>query len=70
MPHGLALSTWAQTLYGTVVNEAGKPLVGAHCMAGDVATITGPKGQFELEVSGAQARLLVTHVGYLMQNAR
>ena len=61
----LALSTWAQTLYGTVVNEAGKPLVGAHCMAGDVATTTGPKGQFELEVSGSQARLLVTHVGYL-----
>ena len=67
---GLAIAQNVQ-VNGTVVDEAGEPVIGASVVlkgSPAIGTVTGINGEFNLAISSASGKLVVTYVGMETQD--
>ena len=60
----LSLTASAQTLSGTVRNEAAEPVVGASIEAAGNTTVSDSTGAYRLQIPAGRTRLRITAVGF------
>ncbi|SEA20170.1 TonB-linked outer membrane protein, SusC/RagA family [Arachidicoccus rhizosphaerae] len=71
-PKGGSISTFSRkevTVTGTVVDESGKPVIGAIVTIKGVSkgVLTGSDGKFSIDVPDANTTLLISYIGYTSQ---
>ncbi len=53
-----------KTIEGTIINDVGQPLVGAHISSGNYGTITDFDGNFSLEIPSQTTELTIHQIGF------